>query len=48
MMKTRYIAAACAAALLLTGCFHDFHEAQPGMGYIVPEICWELPESVTV
>lgn len=44
MMKTRYIPVACAAALLLTGCFHDFHEAQPGMGYIVPEICWELPE----
>ena len=44
MMKTRYIPAACAAALLLTGCFHDFHETQPGMGYIATALNWEQPE----
>lgn len=43
-MKTRYIPAACAAALLLTGCFHDFHEAQPGMGYIATALLWEQSE----
>ena len=44
MMKTRYILAACAAALLLTGCFHEFHETQPGMGYIATALNWEQPE----
>ena len=44
MMKMKYILAACAVTLFLTGCFHDFHEEQPGMGYIVPQFLWELAD----
>lgn len=44
-MKTRYIFAATAASILLTGCFQDVHEIVPGkdVGYVFPELSWANP-----
>ena len=43
MKGTKTIAIA-AAALLFTGCFHEFHEKQPGAGRIIPEFEWQFDE----
>ena len=43
MKGTKTIAIA-AAALLFTGCFHEFHEKQPGSGRIIPEFEWQFDE----
>ncbi len=43
MKGTKTIAIA-AAALLFTGCFHDFHEKQPGDGRVIPEFLWQFDE----
>lgn len=45
MKGTKTIALA-AAALLFTGCFHDFHERQPGTGRIIPEFQWQFDEDI--
>ena len=44
-MKTKYILAAIAASLLLTGCFQDVHEIVPGedVGYLTPVLKWANP-----
>lgn len=43
-MKGNIILATAAATLLLTGCFHDNHDLQPGTVGFAPTLRWEQPE----